>query len=144
VAGTALEEIITQCVLVAMDFSEAQMSGPAELSIVLSNDKEQQALNKKWRGQDRATNVLSFAQTEPFAPVGGLLGDVVLARETVAREALEQQKTFCNHLAHLVVHGFLHILGYDHQTGMEAGRMEALEVRVLAHLGISDPYMEKP
>jgi len=125
---------------VALEISKAEIFAPAELSIVLTNDGKQQALNKKWRGQDRPTNVLSFPQIEPFAPVGGLLGDIVLAYETVFEQAREQQKTLCDHLSHLVVHGFVHILGYDHQTGIEASQMESLEVRVLAHLGIADPY----
>lgn len=138
--GRKLEEIISQDVFAALQISNAKMSGPAALSLLLTNDDEQQQLNKKWRGQDRSTNVLSFSQIAPFAPVSGLLGDISLAHETVVREALELQKPLCDHLSHLVVHGFLHILGYDHQTDKEASEMESLETRVLAYLAIADPY----
>ncbi len=117
-----------------------EIAAPAELSVLLTNDKEQRALNKKWRGQDKTTNVLSFAQIEPFAPLEGLLGDIVLARETVSGQAQRQQKPFHDHLTHLVVHGFLHILGYDHHTDTQAEQMQGLETRVLARLGIDDPY----
>ncbi len=138
--GRKLDEIIWQSVNAAIKVGKVEIAGPAELSILLSNDGKQKELNRKWRGQDKATNVLSFAQIEPFAPVAGLLGDIVLAHETVSGEALAQQKSFCDHLSHLVVHGFLHILGYDHQTDTEASQMESLETRVLAHLGIANPY----
>jgi probable rRNA maturation factor len=99
------------------------------------------ALNRRWRGRDSATNVLSFPSGETGA--GGravLLGDVVLAYETVAREAAAQGKTLADHLAHLVAHGVLHLLGFDHAEDAEARRMESLERRVLARLGVADPY----
>lgn len=116
----------------------------AELSLILTDDAEQRRLNRDWRGIDRPTNVLSFAIWEPGAlpPPGAplLLGDVVLALETVAREAEEQRKPFADHFSHLVVHGVLHLLGYDHQTEFEANAMEALETAILASLGVADPY----
>lgn len=120
----------------------AKVTGVAELSIMLTDDAEQQELNKQWRGLDKPTNVLSFPQIEPFGPVEGLVGDIVLARETLEREALEQGLPFDHHFTHLVVHGFLHILGYDHIEENEAVAMEALETRVLTALGIPDPYHE--
>lgn len=116
------------------------MAGIAELSIVLMDDASQQALNLQWRQIDKPTNVLSFPQIEPFSPVLGLLGDITLARETLEREAVELGKTLNDHFTHLVVHGFLHILGYDHIDESEALVMEGLETQILATLGIDDPY----
>lgn len=97
-------------------------------------------LNRDYRGKDTSTNVLSFPQIEPFSPVKGLIGDIILARETLEREALELQKPFSEHFAHLVVHGFLHILGYDHGEADEALVMESLETQILERLGYRDPY----
>lgn len=114
----------------------------AEVSIVLADDALVAKLNRAYRGIAKPTNVLSFAMAEPArrsAPLR-LLGDVVLAHGTVAREARAQGKTLADHLTHLVVHGVLHLLGFDHERAREARRMEALEVAVLAGLGISDPY----
>jgi probable rRNA maturation factor len=129
-------------VLEALKQSKARVKGAAELSILLTNDEEQHELNKQWRGKDSSTNVLSFPQIEPFDPVVGLLGDITLARETLIREADEQGVTFEAHFTHLVVHGFLHILGYDHLTDDEAIEMENLETAILATLGIDDPYAD--
>jgi probable rRNA maturation factor len=115
--------------------------GAAELSLVLADDATVQALNARWRGKDAPTNVLAFASDEPPAkgqPV--LLGDVVLAYQTVAREAKEQKKRLADHLRHLVIHGVLHLLGYDHIKPAPAERMETLETRILASLGVADPY----
>jgi probable rRNA maturation factor len=98
-------------------------------------------LNRRWRGQDRATNVLAFATGEQAASGAPLLlGDVVLALETVEREAVEQGKPLADHVAHLVTHGVLHLAGFDHHAAPEARRMEALERRILAELGVPDPY----
>ena len=106
------------------------------LTVALSDDKRVQALNKRDRRKDKPTNVLSYPSGEK-----AFLGDIVLARQTVWREAREQKKTPADHVAHLVVHGTLHLLGYDHETSdADAGRMEALERRILKRLGISDPY----
>ena len=116
------------------------MAGIAELSIVLLDDAEQQVLNRQWRQIDKPTNVLSFPQIEPFAPVLGILGDITLARETLDREAAEQGVSFVDHFTHLVVHGFLHILGYDHIDEQDALVMEGLETQIHATLGIADPY----
>jgi probable rRNA maturation factor len=116
-----------------------------ELSIVLGDDAMLRELNVQWRGRDAATNVLSFpAQDGVIAtPQAGAplpLGDVVLAFRTVAGEAAVQGKTLADHLAHLVVHGVLHLLGFDHEKPAEAERMEGLETVVLAGLGVADPY----
>ncbi len=123
-----------------MKQSKAKVAGVAELSIVLLDDAEQRELNRQWRQIDKPTNVLSFPQIEPFSPVVGILGDITLARETLEREALELGKSFTDHYTHLVVHGFLHILGYDHIEDDEALVMEGLETQILATLGIDDPY----
>ncbi|MGE0258453.1 MAG: rRNA maturation RNase YbeY [Alphaproteobacteria bacterium] len=118
--------------------------GPALVGIVLTDDAEQRALNRAYRGTDAPTNVLSFAlgTADPPAPPGApvLLGDVVLALETVAREAAEQRKPLPDHLAHLVVHGVLHLLGFDHEIDAEAAVMEARETDILARLGVAAPY----
>jgi len=104
------------------------------------DDAEQQVLNREWRNMDKPTNVLSFPQIEPFGLVLGILGDITLARETLEREAAEQGVSFTDHFTHLVVHGFLHILGYDHIEEQDALVMEGLETQILATLGIADPY----
>lgn len=117
-----------------------------ELAIVLADIGLQQRLNRDYRGVDEATNVLAFPAWEPgtHAPAGApiLLGDVVLALETVAREASEHDKPIADHLRHLVVHGVLHLLGYDHMTPTEAAVMEALERLILVELGVPDPYRD--
>jgi len=127
-------------VLEALKQSGAKTKGAAELAIVLTNDAEQRDLNQQWRGKDSPTNVLSFPQIEPFGPVVGILGDITMARETLEREAADQGTSFADHFTHLVVHGFLHILGYDHLSDAEALQMESLETQILASLGIDDPY----
>lgn len=118
----------------------------AEACVVLSSDAAVRALNRRYRHRDAATNVLSFPNMsigagQPPAEVGPiLLGDVVVAFETVAAEAAAEGKTLHDHLSHLVVHGILHLLGYDHRTDDEAEVMEGLEVESLASLGIADPF----
>lgn len=118
---------------------------PAALVVALAADATVRDLNRAFRGKDRPTNVLSFPDLTPTPPgEARTLGEVVLARETVLAEAAAQGKPAAEHLAHLVVHGVLHLLGYDHQVEEEAVAMEALEVQVLASLGISDPYAGDP
>ena len=124
----------------ALRQSGVKVAGAAEVSILLTDDAHQRVLNREWRKIDKPTNVLSFPQLEPFTPVAGLVGDITLARETLEREADEQGTAFADHFTHLVVHGFLHLLGYDHEDDEEAREMESLEVSVLATLGIADPY----
>jgi probable rRNA maturation factor len=137
-----LEARAEAAVLAALKLAKPKVKGAAELSIVLTNDEEQHELNKEWRGKDSSTNVLSFPQIEPFGPVVGILGDITLARETLIREAEEQGVSFEAHFTHLVVHGFLHILGYDHLDDDEAVQMESLETAILATLGVEDPYAD--
>jgi probable rRNA maturation factor len=117
----------------------ARRAGAKSLTIALADDKAVRALNARDRKKDKPTNVLSYPSGER-----AFLGDVVLARQTVWREARGQKKSPADHVAHLVVHGTLHLLGYDHETSdTDAERMERLECRVLAKLGIADPYVAR-
>ncbi|MBS0381754.1 MAG: rRNA maturation RNase YbeY [Proteobacteria bacterium] len=113
---------------------------PAELSIRVVGTSEARALNARYRGKDYATNVLSFPVDLPRGVTSPLLGDLVICAPVVVREAREQGKPTRNHYAHLTVHGVLHLLGYDHLNERDAERMEMLETRILASLGIPDPY----
>ena len=114
----------------------------AELAIVLTDDAAIRKLNRRWRGRDKPTNVLSFPAHGLVPPGSGPrpLGDVVIAYETMAREAQEQGLPLTHHLTHLAVHGFLHLLGYDHESDTEAETMEQLERDILARLDVPDPY----
>ncbi len=113
-----------------------------ELSLVFTDDASIREINAEWRSQDKATNVLSFPAfpLQPGGKPGPMLGDIIIARETVEREAIDLEKSFDDHLTHLMVHGFLHLFGYDHMNNSEAERMEGLETRILAELSLSDPY----
>jgi len=114
-----------------------------EISLLLTDDAGIRALNRDWRAKDKPTNVLSFpAPMVPGLPGLRPLGDIAVAYETVAREAEEERKTFEDHLTHLLVHGLLHLLGYDHELEAEAEIMEGLEVKALASIGIADPYRD--
>lgn len=110
-----------------------------EVSIVLTDDSAVQALNRQWRGIDKPTNVLSF----PAAAVGPdkMLGDIVIAYETLKRECDDEDRLFLHHLAHLAVHGFLHLAGYDHQTEAQADAMESLESKIMMRMSMPDPYL---
>jgi probable rRNA maturation factor len=115
--------------------------GDYDIALVLTADAEMRALNSHWRGKDAATNVLSFPADEDISEPG-FLGDVALALETVQKESREQDIPLADHVAHLVVHGVLHLLGFDHASDTEAERMEDIEREALAALGIADPYAE--
>ncbi len=114
--------------------------GAAELVIRIVDATEGRRLNRRWRGKDRATNVLSFPAGLPVGVALPLLGDLVICAPVVAREAAEQGKTPAAHWAHLTVHGTLHLLGYDHATEAQAVVMEPLETAILGTLGFPDPY----
>jgi probable rRNA maturation factor len=145
IAQTAVAEAIRQA-----PQSDSWLTRPLtiEVSIRLTNDAEVQTLNREYRQKDKPTNVLSFPMVQPDLLEGltnsddgeVLLGDIVLARETCAREAEEKGVAFADHATHLIVHGTLHLLGFDHMGDSEAEAMEALERSVLATLGIDDPY----
>lgn len=117
-----------------------------ETSIVLANDDLIQVLNREYRDMDKPTNVLSFAtidSDDPLPEEGPFpLGDIILSYQTIDREAREQGKFFKDHFTHMVIHGTLHLIGYDHQTEDEANIMETLEIRILGKLNIQNPYME--
>lgn len=117
----------------------------AELSLLLTDDAHIRVLNKQWRDQDKPTNVLSFPSAdEDDDEPGPLIGDVIVAHETTAREAAEEGKSFEDHFTHLLVHGLLHLFGYDHIEDDEAEEMEAFETEILAGLGVADPYADPP
>jgi probable rRNA maturation factor len=127
---------------VAATLSEvgARVHPDAEISIRLCDDDEIRALNLAWRDKDKATNVLSFPA--PAGNKGPLLGDIVVAFEYVSEEAREAGRSLRDQLAHMMVHGLLHLLGFDHETAFDAEKMENLERRILAQLGIDDPYSD--
>ncbi|UHD46791.1 rRNA maturation RNase YbeY [Aureimonas altamirensis] len=115
-----------------------------EVGVTLADDEALRALNGQWRGKDKPTNILSFpiVQLTPGKVPGAMAGDLVLARQTLQREALRDGKPLADHFRHLVVHGMLHLLGYDHEDAEEAEQMERLEVLVLSTLAIADPYAD--
>ena len=137
------EDIVRRAIALAATSKAVICRRKSELAVLLCDDETIASLNARWRGQEKPTNVLSF----PAPPLQGdmpyekvPLGDIAIAYETLAREASEQGKPVSDHLSHLVVHGFLHLLGYDHHRGSEADCMERLERDILAQIGIADPY----
>ena len=150
-SSTCWEELVTRAARAAVAESAFPQLGasvrPVELSVRLTSDEEVRVLNAHWRRKDKPTNVLSFPMAEAYeleqAEEEGpelLLGDVILAHETCRREAAEKAIPIADHAAHLVVHGTLHLLGYDHDDPSQAEDMEAREVRALARIGVADPY----
>jgi probable rRNA maturation factor len=138
----ALFALAERVVTAASKLLELKPAGPCEISLVFADDSIVKALNAEWRGKDKPTNVLSFPSfpLNPGDKLPPLLGDVILAFETTAREAAEEAKPLDHHVSHLILHGFLHLLGYDHETDGQAEEMEVLERRILAKLAIPDPY----
>ncbi len=137
----SLETLVRRTVDAVVAGLALRSPDPTELGVTFTDDAAIRGLNAQWRGKDKPTNVLSF----PAFPEGGetippMLGDIVLARETIEREAALDGKPFDHHLTHLVAHGLLHLLGYDHETEEEAEEMEGAERRILASLAIPDPY----
>ena len=137
-----LESLVLRCLRVAARHVSLPLDLVTELGATFSDDASVKRLNAEWRGIDKPTNVLSFPliDLEPGDVPGPMLGDVVLARETLLREAAAEGKSLHDHLCHLIVHGFLHCLGFDHIDADEADEMETLETQILADLGIADPY----
>ncbi len=137
---------LRRAAVAAVRGKETAVADHVMLSVSLADDAAVRAANRDWRARDKPTNVLSFPALAPDKLAGGglngpiFLGDVILALETVEAEATEQDKSLVDHATHLIVHGVLHLLGFDHTTPQEAERMEETERRVLATLGISDPY----
>ena len=137
---SALEKISLVAISAASELLDAAPDKDSEVSLLFTDDQHVHELNRQYRQQDKPTNVLSFAAQEGGGPATLMLGDIVLARQTIEREAVEQDKSREDHLTHLIIHGFLHLLGYDHETDGEAEIMEDLETRVLVTRGIAGPY----
>jgi probable rRNA maturation factor len=141
------EAAIHRAVAAAAGMVDADI-GDAELAVMLTDDAGIRTLNGNWRGIDTPTNVLSFPALQPSGPTGPddaprMLGDIAIAYETARREADDEKKPFDHHLSHLAVHGFLHLIGYDHENDGDAETMENLETEILAQLGIPDPYADR-
>jgi probable rRNA maturation factor len=142
-AGT----VVHRAIETAAAMVDADTTG-AELAVMLTDDAGIRTLNRNWRGVDKPTNVLSFPALQPTgAPATNdaprMLGDIAIAWETTRREADDEQKPFDHHLSHLAVHGFLHLVGYDHENDVDAEAMEDLEREILATLGVPDPYADQ-
>ena len=133
-----VQALLERAAAAALAGAGRTLADDCEISVLLADDEALRVLNRDYRGQDRATNVLSFPQPQTAGP--GMLGDIALAFETVAREAREQGKTLADHASHLMVHGVLHLLGYDHLNDEDALTMETLERCILASIGVADPY----
>jgi probable rRNA maturation factor len=138
------EAVIQRAVAAAAESVDADV-GEAELAVMLTDDPGIRTLNSNWRGIDKPTNVLSFPALQPEGTrkpgdAPHMLGDIAIAYETTKREADEEGKPFEHHLSHLAIHGFLHLIGYDHDNDADAEEMESLETEILQQLGIPDPY----
>jgi len=141
------EAVIHRAIEIAAEIADGD-TGDAELAVMLTDDAGIRTLNSNWRGIDKPTNVLSFPALQPTGPGGPddaprMLGDIAIAYETTRKEATVEGKPFDHHLSHLAVHGFLHLIGYDHENDADAEAMEALETEILAQLGIPDPYADR-
>lgn len=141
------EAVIHRAIEAAAEFTDADV-GDAELAVMLTDDAGIRTLNGNWRGIDKPTNVLSFPALQPTVTGGAddaprMLGDIAIAYETTRKEADDEHKPFDHHLSHLAVHGFLHLIGYDHENDDDAEAMECLEREILAQLGIPDPYADR-
>jgi probable rRNA maturation factor len=144
---TDVESVIHRAIATAAEMVDADVED-AELAVMLTDDAGIRTLNSNWRGIDKPTNVLSFPALQPTGPRGPddaprMLGDIAIAYQTTRKEADDEQKPFDHHLSHLAVHGFLHLIGYDHEKDDDAEAMEALETEILAQLGIPDPYADR-
>jgi probable rRNA maturation factor len=140
----AAEPEVQSFVALAIEMAD-EVAGPAEggIAVLVDGDERIRALNRLWRGIDKPTNVLSFSY--PDAPAGAPqhVGDIAISYQTAAAEAAAEGKTFAHHMQHLAVHGFLHVLGYDHESDEDAEAMERLERTILARLGVPDPYIAR-
>lgn len=141
------EAVIQRAVAAAAESVDEDVAD-AEVAVMLTDDAGIRTLNSNWRGIDKPTNVLSFPALQPEGGGGPddaprMLGDIAIAYETTRREADDEQKPFDHHLSHLAVHGFLHLIGYDHENDDDAEDMESLEREILSSLGIPDPYADR-
>jgi probable rRNA maturation factor len=136
-----LRRLVEKAIGATIDTAAPPINKAAELSLVFTDDKHVKELNRRYRTKDNPTNVLSFPASRSIPDAfGPLLGDIVFADGVIAREAANGNLELDHHLTHLVVHGFLHLLGYDHGSDREAAMMEKLETAILARLGVADPY----
>src|ERR1700744_768977 len=141
------ESVIQRAIATAAESVDADV-GDAELAVMLTDDAGIRTLNNNWRGMDKPTNVLSFPALQPEGArkpgdAPRMLGDIAIAYETTKREAGEEGKPFPHHLSHLAIHGFLHLIGYDHENDVDAEEMESLETAILAQLRLPDPYGDR-
>ncbi len=141
------EAVIQRAIAAAADEVDDDV-GEAELAVMLTDDPGIRTLNSNWRGIDKPTNVLSFPALQPEGArkpgdAPRMLGDIAIAYETTKREADAEGKPFEHHLSHLAIHGFLHLIGYDHENDADAEEMESLETEILEQLGIPDPYADR-
>ena len=141
------EAVIHRAIAAAAEVVDADV-GEAEIAVMLTDDAGIRTLNSNWRGIDKPTNVLSFPALQPTGDgspdeAPRMLGDIAIAFETTSGEADNEQTPFDHHLSHLAVHGFLHLIGYDHEKNDDAEAMETLEAEILAQLGIPDPYADR-
>ena len=141
------EAVIHRAINAAAESVDADV-GDAELAVMLTDDSGIRTLNSNWRGIDKPTNVLSFPALQPTGSgtpddAPRMLGDIAIAYQTTRKEADDEQKPFDHHLSHLAIHGFLHLIGHDHEQDGDAETMEALEKEILAQLGIPDPYSDR-
>lgn len=144
----ALSEAILTIALAALAAKASLPDSDLEVSVCLTNDERVQELNKQYRQKDKPTNVLSFPQDDSLDDKGAdemaiMLGDIVLSHDTILKEAKEQKKSFKDHYSHLLVHGCLHLAGYDHDTDEDADEMETLEISILEKLNVNNPYLDK-
>jgi probable rRNA maturation factor len=128
----------------AIAAAAALSTSGGEVSILLTDDSAVRVLNREWRGIDKATNVLSFPAPETMSKgAAGILGDIVIAYETLQRESADEDRDFLHHLTHLTVHGYLHLVGYDHQDDAQATAMEALESKIMMRMQLPDPWQDQ-
>jgi probable rRNA maturation factor len=141
------EAVIQRAINAAAEIADADV-GEAEIAVMLTDDSGIRTLNSNWRGIDKPTNVLSFPALQPSGAAmpddaPRMLGDIAIAYQTTRKEADDEQKPFDHHLSHLAIHGFLHLIGYDHEKDDDAETMENLEREILTQLGIPDPYADR-
>lgn len=141
--AATLDDGLAAWIAQAIGAAAGQVQTAGEVALVLDDDARLRTLNRQWRGIDKPTNVLSFPGPAAQAGATRHLGDIAIAHETAAREAEAEGKPLRHHLAHLAVHGFLHLLGHDHETDAQAQVMEELERTILARIGVPDPYIAR-
>ncbi len=135
------QPLAEQTVRAAISAAATELAADGEVSVLLTDDASIRTLNRDWRKLDKPTNVLSFPATKQAG--SALLGDIVVSYETLVRECEDEGRNLLHHLAHLSVHGFLHLLGYDHQTDAQAEAMEGLESRIMRSMSMPDPYLAR-